>query len=738
MYWQKKNRTNVFYCSEVIRLDIETAWNHDINNPITWMVSARVHFMDENRLFRKPTDLMRWYNELVEKYSLNFLKRIVTIIHNASFDLSYLLPYIRDYLPNERPYGLQDSPNKIIMYRQGCFEWRCTFRLSNESLAAWSSEMAVDHPKKVGLYDYNRVLFQDSQLSKNDLIYGDYDVISMGEAWEKQLSLFKDNITTVPLTATGYIRRILRKASRNDRYYRNEYFIKNRLDLEQHDMCLNSFSGGYVHQNRHLKEILVDNKIMKKYGCNFGVGRDFRSEYPKHLIQSLLPIGTPITYYDIENPIQRKLKINLDHILGLYPKYSSITKLRVYALELKDEENTTMPIFQAAKMYNQSKDKKGRYSVNYRGDNGRVIRLYSGHFTTYMDNHTLKIFKKQYKGKVVIEKVVIFENGYLPDCLADPINNLFIRKSELKEKYYNLKDKFGEFDTRTINARRDLDSEKKLLNSVFGCFATKPIKVNYAINESGKMSEDFRRAELEEYYASRNNFLAYQIGVFIPALAKAELFEYFDLIGQDKILYCDTDSIYYMSNPEIERRVEEYNRMKESESKYIIDKKGNKILYFNFDVNCIFKAFKGLHSKCYGYVYEKSDKEDELKIVISGVPERTIIGMKNEEPVYMTREEELSGYTKTEIMRNKKKKRDPIEALKKLEPEFTFKINTGVRVKYIKGEPAKIKVDGHIVETAGGAIIIPLESKVVKDENKLDGFDYVIEYAETEGVIDID
>ena len=166
MYWQKKQRTNVFYCSEVIRLDIETAWNHNIYNPITWMVSARVRFLDESRLFRKPTELMAWYNELVEKYSLNFLKRIITIIHNASFDLSYLLPYIQHYLPKERPYGLQDSPNKIIMYRQGCFEFRCTYRLSNESLAQWSNEMAVDHPKKVGMYDYDRVLYQDSEISR--------------------------------------------------------------------------------------------------------------------------------------------------------------------------------------------------------------------------------------------------------------------------------------------------------------------------------------------------------------------------------------------------------------------------------------------------------------------------------------------------------------------------------------------------------------------------------------------
>lgn len=735
MQWIKKNRTSVFYCSEVIKLDIETAWNHDFDNPITWMVSAQVIFLGEKHIFRRPTELMDWYNSLVEEYHLNFLKRILTIIHNASYDLSYLLPYIREYLPKERPYGIFDSPNKVIMYRQGCFEWRCTFRLTNETLAKWSNEMAVEHPKKIGLYDYDKILFQDSELNKKEIAYDIADVQAMGEAFEKQLYLFHDNITTVPLTATGYVRRILRKASRKDRYYRNEYFLKNRLDLQQYDICLNSFSGGYVHVNKHLKSFLIDEEEMKKHGCDYGCVRDFRSQYPKHLMQGLLPIGNPITYYDIENPIQRKLNITLQTVLDLYPEYSSITQMRIYNCQLKDPEGTTMPIFQTAKMYNKSRGKDGKINVDYFEDNGRLVQLLKGDFVTYMDNHTLKIFKQQYEGKIVIEKVLIFKNGYLPECLQEPINTLFIRKSELKDLYKANKKKYGEFDYRTIAARQNLDSVKKLLNSIFGCFATKPVRINYMTNESGKITDEYRAELLEDYYRSMNNFLAYQIGIFVPALARAELFEYFDLIGQDKVLYTDTDSIYYLSNDEIEKKIEDLNRKKEAKSKYVLDKKGNKILYEAFELQAKFKAFKGLHSKCYGYVSDKG----EMKLTIAGVPERTLIGLrKDETPIYMTREEELSGCTKTEIKRNQKKERDPIKCLDKLEDDFVFKINTGVKVKYIKHFMGKATIDGHTVETAGGAVIMPLKSKMIKDETKLDGFDYEITFAETEGVIDID
>lgn len=740
MYWKKKGKSNVLYCSEVIKLDIETAWNHDEEDPITWLVSARVIFNGESLLFRKPTELMKWYNGLVKEYNLTFLKRIITIIHNASYDLSYLLPYIREYLPKERPYGLFDSPNKVITYRQGCFEFRCTYRLTNESLAKWTEEQAVEHPKKIGMYDYDKILFQDSKLSKTEIEYGEHDCLGMGEAWEKQLQLYHDDITTTPLTATGYLRRILRKASRKDQYYRNEYFIKNRLDLEQYDMCLKSFSGGYVHVNRTIRGELIDGERMAAVGCTSGRIRDFRSFYPLHLMNSLLPVGKPIVYYDIEDKLMRKHKrLNLDDILNLYPRYSSITKFRVYDLELKGwadgDDSITMPIFQTSKIEKINPDDK----LHYAEDNGRLLKLYKGSFDTYMDNYTLKIFKQQYKGKIVIEKVLIFENGYLPECLQAPIDDLFLKKTILKDKYFEYMDKYGSFNYRTIAAKQNLNTFKKLLNACFGCFAQKPIKVNYAINESGKMSDDYRRGQLEEYYASRNNFLAFQIGAFLPSIAKAELFEYIDLIGQDKILYCDTDSLIYMTNDEIEKKVEALNAEKQSRSKYVIDRNGNKVLYESFDIQAKFKAFKGLHSKCYGYVTDTGDPEkDELKLTLAGVPERTIIGMKGETPIYMTREEELSGYTKRQIMSGKYKKKDPIKCLEKLETEFVFHINTGVKVVYAKRPIQVINIDGHMTETAGGAIVIPLPEKMIKDESKIDGFDYEIVIGETEGVIDID
>ena len=67
-----------------------------------------------------------------------------------------------------------------------------------------------------------------------------------------------------------------------------------------------------------------------------------------------------------------------------------------------------------------------------------------------------------------------------------------------------------------------------------------------------------------------------------------------------------------------------------------------KIYYDVFESERDITHFKSLHSKCYGYINTKG----ELKLTIAGIPARTIIGMKDGSPVYLTREEELAGITK--------------------------------------------------------------------------------------------
>lgn len=722
-----KKRSKITYCDTPMYLDIETS--HNKEHTKCWIVSIQVLFDDHYHLFRTPEELMNYFLELYDRMKLHPERKLLIYIHNASYDLSYLLPYIQLYLPyKDERKGLYHNEHKIISYSQGGLEFRCTYQLSGVSLEKWSDEMNVEHKKQVGLYDYEALLYPDSELDENSLTYDKYDVLAMQESFEKQLEIHNDTITSVPLTSTGYSRRMLHNSCEKDTSYRNDYFLKNRIDIDTMLYSLNSYAGGYTHTNRYLKSQVVTAYEKNEDGYKGLIThRDFRSMYPSVIRNYPLGWGESDVYYDIREHESYKNvyghNINIDDILALYPGYSTISCIKFYGMKLKDT-SISMPFMQKSKMF---EIEKGSRLVC---DNGRLLSMVSGSFITYIDNHTLKIIREQYNVRYKVIKVIRFRNMPLPKPIADVIDKLFSDKSNYKIEHNRCRDEYGEFDPRTIEAGFELMKAKKLLNSIYGCFAQNPLREEIDLdfehyNEDGILepktliksahTREEKEAILNEYYNRRSAFLHYPIGVLTTAISRALLYERIKMIGYDRILYCDTDSIFYITNDEIEKKMDQLN--KEKEKNYITNINGERIYYDVFEKEPDLIAFKGLHSKCYGYITERN----ELKLVIAGVPEKTLIGLdKDNKPIYLTREEELSGVTKDDKLNQSTTKHnitvdENIRNLDKLKDKAVFVVNSGVTAKYICDIPHIEYIDGHKISTAGGCIIKKLDQKLVKD-----------------------
>ena len=740
MKFIKKNKySDTKVLDEPCIIDIETSWNHDEEEPISWITSIQVYFNKKLQLFRKPSELMSYLLDLIHTYDLNKDRQLMIVIHNQSYDLSYLLPYIQKDLPfREDHNSLLLDEHKIINYRQGGLDFRCSYLLTRKSLEALGNDFNVQHKKKIGLYNYEAIHYQDDKLSKKELEYAAHDVLSLYECFQKQLELHGDTTATVPYTHTGYIRRVLRRSCSQDKYYRNTYFRNTRLQCESYKFCLNSYAGGYTHNNRFYRDRVVYPEKLGKVGKH----RDFRSHYPTQLVHYPLPFGKPMVYYDVASSTSRYLSpdIDIDEILNLYPKFSTITHIAINSVSLRDPM-CSMPFMQESKMYfpEENKDK-----FRILSDNGRVIKVTSRdpdeYFETYVDNHTLKILNEQYDIDYVILKVIRFRNRQIPACIKNVIDDLFRSKSDLKYVVKECEKKYGKFAEETVKAEAELMLAKSLLNSIYGCLATNPVRESYDIDTDKRdldgnlipiyvsevvQSDQEIQEALDKYYRGRKNFLPYQVGCFCTALAKYELYEYIKAIGYENVLYCDTDSCYYLSDPEIEKRVEALNREKNKTAPYVTDSKGKVIYYDVFEEEPDFLAFKGLHSKCYGVVITGKDGRPELQVTIAGVPARTLIAMRQGSPLYLTREEELSGITKS-----RKKKdpdiriSDPYAALDKLEDDVRFRTNTGSTCRYEYREPDIIMINGHEIETAGGAIIQLLTEKKVKNLDLEDEVDF--------------
>ena len=710
------------YCLEPMFVDIETANNH-AEEPAdlrTWIVSIQVLFNNEYHLFRYPEDFVKYLRKLYYKLGLkpydDTEKKLIIYIHNLSYDMSYLYPYLLDLpgIDKDAKYqGIIEAPNKFLSLVFGSFEFRCSYRLSGMSLEKWSKEMNAEHIKKVGMYDYDKVLYQDSDLSEDEQDYDKFDVYSMRDCLYKQMAYYGDDITSIPLTKTGYIRRTLRKSCFNDPHYKKKYFWDNKLSAVNYEYCLKSFSGGYTHNNRFWRDTLIEAGKTYEYIPGSGIyikvdkikHRDFKSHYPtQQTCYKRFPIGRPQHIYDCST---MPFVYTVEEILAEAEEFTHFVKLLITDCSLRDPM-CSMPFMQLSKCYQANFNNKIV-------DNGRIIKA-SGSFIMYVDTLTLQILAEQYTMECAVLDVYRMKNGPLPDCIIKVVDKYFKGKSDKKALVHQLTEEFGKLDPKTVEAEFDLMQEKAGLNSIYGCTVQQALKDVFQIDDNMNfsyktkyISEQEVEEGLESYYSGKNNFLAYQLGCVVTSLARFELYSFIRLIGYEYVLYSDTDSLFYISTPEIEKRIEAKNKELRETAHFVELENGKREYYNEFteEPDCL--AFKGLHSKCYGVVTSKG-----LEITIAGVPARTIIGMEGDKPVYYTREEELSG-----------SENDPIRALDHLTDNFTFKVNTGICALYIgalgyktERKPEVIMIDGHEIHTAGGCVLNKLDTKtVVLDPN---------------------
>ena len=306
VYGRYKGNNTIYYLSEVMACDTETSHNHDDNNPVCWVSSIQVYFNGQYKLFRKPSEFMHYLNEIINTYKLGFYRRLRIIFHNASYDLSYLLGFFQMYLPDKDDRVLLNDRHKIKSYRQGGIEVLDTYALSQCSLETWGKNLNVEHKKKVGMYDYNKLIYQDTKLTEEEQEYDKYDVLCLYECFDKQLNNYEDTVATVPFTSTGYNRRTFRRNSQKDKNYRS-IFVDSALNEESYDITVMGFSGGYTHKNRKKNGVIIG-----KIGH-----RDFRSHYPSIMRTRPMAFGRPVWTYDRTNPFDRNKTIKAKEICDL-------------------------------------------------------------------------------------------------------------------------------------------------------------------------------------------------------------------------------------------------------------------------------------------------------------------------------------------------------------------------------------------------------------------------------------
>ena len=603
-------------------------------------------------------------------------------VHNLGYDATYIIQALIKKYGVPKVIAL-DKHKDISINFENNITLCCSYRLSNKSLDKWSKDLNTEHKKKVGFVDYSIKHYPNEERTDADNIYMWHDVVTQYECIDKTLNLYGDNIATIPLTSTGYVRRLVRKSyhdynlANNDKAFKD--FKKCAINEDIYNLLRLQFQGGLTHGNRFYANKTV--KISKK--LPYGRHRDFDSHYPTQQLTKKYPSGKWRLLYDRSECKADFTKAELEKIIAEGKAVLMLVSLKNLKLRNPSE---SLPYAQESK-FRQSSSMYGVF------DNGRLLE-YHGESIVALNEIDYEIIKRQYTCKMIILKLYTTTKDYLPKWLTDVIKQLYKQKNNLKNKVKAIEKRIENGENiynELYDAQLDLLKVKELLNAIYGMTATNPVRTSYELDANGDWiakSDDVVES-LTKYFKSRNNCLRYDTGCWCTSYARYELINKKDLIESNGgiFLYADTDSIFYLSNDDVERALEEDDKKRHQiaiDNGFSVELDDGTFKYFDkFDREPDFKEFRFLHAKCYGII----DMNDHLDITVAGVRKKECIGLDdNSEPIFITREDEL-------------------KSLSNMVKGFKFSKCGGTSITYIPKPLEWREIDGRRIKCGNCAII---------------------------------
>ena len=518
---------------------------------------------------RRWEELQEFMKNVINAYKLTEGERVVVYVHNLSFEFQF----IQDYFNFVDVFAM--ASRSILTAKTAHLEFRCSYKLSNMSLAKFIENTPNTlHYKGIDDLDYATVRTPDTPLTEVEYGYCFNDVKGLYESVMELLN--EDNIATIPLTSTGYVRRDCRHAMNKNKNNR-KMFLRSRLTLLQYKLLRECFRGGNTAGDRYLT-----NLILKQVGSY-----DLSSSYPFQMIAREYPVGK--WNYGVIPDIRTLEEYNR--------KYCTIARYTFKNIRLRDEK--PIPYIPQSKCIALGDDREIY--------NGRI--LHADFLTISMTNIDFDIVREQYEyDEIAVEEFHYSRKGLLPKELRDTIMYYFEKKSNLKgdeEHYY------------------EYMKSKNKLNSIYGMTVTNILNTEIEYHDGEytekKMTEEEMQEALDKYYMNHRSFLNYSWGVFVTAYARRELEDGLNIAGLDTI-YCDTDSVKYIGNHD--REFEEYNERlnKECEEKGIknyAEVNGKRFYMGIFDKEKGYDEFITLGAKKYAFL-----QNGKLGITVSGLSKK--------------------------------------------------------------------------------------------------------------------
>ena len=557
--------------------DIETT-SVKCDKPYGFMYHWQFCMGDTVCFGRTWEEYQRLITRLSNSLAFNPNCKYVVYVHNLSFEFQFMHNFI-----HITSLFARDKNKPMVVRTCEHIEYRCSWMLSNMSLDKFckNSKGCIFWKKDGSAYDYEKFRLPITPLTPLEEEYCYCDVRGLCESIYSLLE--DDDLGSIPMTSTGYIRREFRDVMKQNPENRR-LFERLRLTKEQYNLCKEAFRGGNTSSNTlYVNEILSD---VDSY--------DIQSSYPAAMLMDKFPMTKFM-----------KVTINSREKFDRFINEKACL-FRIICDDVIVKNMHTIPYIARAKC---KKITGGRYG------NGRVLA--AKRIELVVTDIDWKIIQSHYeiKGGMVVPEMYIAEYDYLPLDFRTQLLSLFIRKCELKEQKEEL-ERLGKEDSEEYKDVVYLYSKfKNRINAAYGMMVT-DIASPEIIFEDGEWDScdiDYDSA-LDNYYKSYNSFLSYQHGVWVTANARKRLQDMLDVVGRDCV-YIDTDSIKCVGDyKELFARANElhYEKMKNVGLNIIVKIKDHTYYIGDWEYEGTYKRFKTIGSK--KYIVEKENGKVELTL----------------------------------------------------------------------------------------------------------------------------
>lgn len=512
----------------------------------------------------------RTWNEFLDFVSelSGLLKNLTLVVwvHNLSYEFQFLKGIYN--LKNEDVFAVKSRrPLKVDMKN---IEFRCSYLHSNLSLDMYLKKRNVKHLKKSGLdFNYAKIRYPNTSLTKDEIEYITHDVVGLCEAIKIDLDSYGDDLYTIPLTSTGYVRRKSKECLKSSSVY-----IKSLMpDIDLWPKLRSAFRGGDSHANRFYVGRIIDNVY----------SHDRSSSYPDVMVNDKFPMKP---FERIDKRVLTEKEIN--YLVDVREK-PLLMKMTATKVSLQDEiyGNPYLPLHKSLKIR------------NYINDNGRILEAsYLSYIITDID---WKIIREQYKfDEIFFSDVYISSYGFLPKAFRNLIIALYRDKTELK----------GIDGKELLYAK-----SKEEINSVYGMTVQNMLRPQLLFDGIDFYNDDSTLEDMVNF-ANKKMFMPYQWGVWVTAWARYWLYQGIKTVGYQHV-YNDTDSVKHIGEVDFSKLNDFFRERSIKSGAYAKDSKGNVHYMGVYEPDGRYSQFKTLGSKKYAYI-----EDEKLKVTISGVSKK--------------------------------------------------------------------------------------------------------------------